>query len=345
MAQELVKPNPAFPPAVKIDSPADVVQACDGAARMAESLGFPPVHCQEISLVISELGANLLRHASQGRLTVTPLEGGTQPGIQVESDDAGPGIADVEQAITDGYSTAGGLGLGLGTVNRLMDELDIHSGARGGVQIVCRRWVRPRPSGLFDRRLAFGAASRPYRPWEENGDAFIIKQWEGNALAAVIDGLGHGAFAQRASLAARQYIEQHFDQPLDKIFRGAGRACRATRGVVMALARFDLVGRKLLIASVGNIEVRLQGGVERFRPIVRRGIVGLNAPDAVITEHPWTSSTMLIMHSDGLPAHWAWDQFPELDGELPPAIAQRLLRRLARPDDDATVVVAGNASL
>ena len=75
----------------------------------------------------------------------------------------------------------------------------------------------------------------------------------------MIDGLGHGELARRASQTARRYVEHHFDQPLVNIFRGADRACRATRGVVMALARFDMVSRKVTIASVGNIEVRLIG--------------------------------------------------------------------------------------
>ena len=77
------------------------------------------------------------------------------------------------------------------------------------------------------------------------------------ALVGVIDGLGHGQFAHRAAQTARQYVENHFDLPLDQIFRGVGRACRATRGVVMALARFDWGQGRLAFASVGNIAVRV----------------------------------------------------------------------------------------
>src|SRR5262249_22570478 len=154
--------------------------------------------------------------------------------------DQGPGIADVSKALTDGYSTAGGLGLGLGTVNRLMDEVQIGAGPCGGVHLVCRRWVRGARSGVVWERLAFGAATRSCRFLPENGDTFVFKRWDRFALAGVIDGLGHGPLAQRASQTARQYVEQHFDLPLDKIFLGAGRACHGTRGVVMALARFDV---------------------------------------------------------------------------------------------------------
>jgi hypothetical protein len=271
--------------------------------------------------------------------------GGSEcPGIEIQSMDSGPGIANVEKAITDGYSTAGGLGVGLGTVNRLMDELEICSAPEGGLHLECRRWVRARNVESSFEGLTFGAATRSYKRLPENGDAFIFKRWGRNALAGVIDGLGHGQFAQRASQTARHYVEQHFDQPLEHLFRGVGLACRATRGVVMALARFDLTQQTLSIASVGNIETRLLGGAERFNLVVRRGIVGLNAPNPVPSEHPWTSSSVLIMHSDGLTTHWDANRFGELMRNEPNVIAQRLLLEFGRIDDDATVIVARSSS-
>lgn len=342
---ELITTNPMEPVAFGVDGPADVYRAAELAGSVADSLGFTSVDRAEIALVVTELASNLVQHASGGTVIVSRIEARGQTGIQIESEDTGPGISDLEQAITDGYSTAGSLGIGLGTVNRLTDELAAYSRPERGVRIVCQRWMRPRTNGISVRDLAFGAATRSYRGLPENGDAFIIKEWGRNAIAGIIDGLGHGQFAQRASQTARQYIEQHFDQPLDSLFRGVGRACRATRGVVMALARLDLDQQKLTVASVGNIEVRLIGSPERFNLVVKRGIVGLlNAPSAHITEHPWTSTSLLIMHSDGLPAHWAWHEFPDLAHAEPAVVARRLLQALGKMDDDATVIVARNST-
>src|SRR5262249_34087610 len=121
--------------------------------------------------------------------------------IQIESQDNGPGIADFERAVTDGYSTAGSLGNGLGAVNRLMDELQFHS-LSPGTRIICQRWLRARETVPAINWLDFGAATRAYRMLRENGDAFIVKRWQGFALAGVIDGLGHGQFAQRAAQSA-----------------------------------------------------------------------------------------------------------------------------------------------
>jgi anti-sigma regulatory factor (Ser/Thr protein kinase) len=343
MAQDLMGTNGMQPVEAGVTWQGDVLRAGELGRGFSASLGFPAAQCDEIGLVVTELASNLIRHAPGGTITMGHVTTSERTGIEIQSVDKGPGISDVEQAITDGYSTAGGLGLGLGTVNRLMDELEIYSGSNGGLHIVCRRWVRARPSGAIAGGLAFGAATRSYRQLPENGDTFLFKQWERNALVGVIDGLGHGPLAQRASHTARHYIERHFDQPLPSLFLGVGRACRTTRGVVMALARFDLTRQTLTVASVGNIEVRLVGSSEKFNLVVRRGIVGLNAPNPVPAEHPWTSSSLLIMHSDGIRSHWNWSEFSDVLQAAPNMIARRLLSELGKLDDDATVVVARSA--
>jgi anti-sigma regulatory factor (Ser/Thr protein kinase)/serine/threonine protein phosphatase PrpC len=322
----------------------DVLRAAQSASRFSDSLGFSRAECEEIALVTTELSTNLLKHATGGTLRFCRIEAPGRVGIEIESDDTGPGIPDLEQAIADGYSTAGSLGTGLGTVNRFMDELAASSGSEArGLRLVCQRWIRPRTNGLRVVDLACGVATRSYRFLPENGDAFLIKQWGRYALVGVIDGLGHGQFAQRAAQTARQYLDHHYDQPLDSLFRGVGRACRATRGVVMALARFDLDRQKLTLASVGDIEVRLIGNPEPFNFVVRRGIVGLNAPNPVPTEHSWTSNSLLVMHSDGLRTKWTWDEFSDVARAAPPVIARRLLETWGKLDDDATVLVVKNS--
>lgn len=342
MAQELTR-GALEPVIAGVTWPGDAKRAADLAKELAASAGFASAECEEIALVTAELSTNLIRHASGGTIRIRPIESGGRAGIEIESEDSGPGIADVEKAMTDGYSTAGGLGTGLGTINRLMDDVEFYARAEEGSRIVCQRWMRPKQALPFSTGLVFGAATRPYRGFSENGDAFVIRQWESHALAGVIDGLGHGQFAQKASHTARQYIDTHFDQPLESLFRGVGRACRATRGVVMALARFDLAQRKLTVASVGNIEVRLLGGEGKFNLVVRRGIIGLNAPNPVLGESPWTPANLLILHSDGLRTHWQWDEFRDVAGEKPGVIAQRLLQRLGKAEDDSTVLVVRSA--
>ena len=320
---------------VSIGKTLDCTVAQQTARRLTRELGFADTHSEEVVLAVAELASNVVRHAGRGALIFRPLNSDGRVGIEVEAEDHGPGINDIEQAFTDGYSSAGGLGYGLGTVNRLMDELEIASTAALGTRIVCRRWIRP------ERKIFpvwdVGVASRSRGHALENGDAFVVREWEGKLLAGVIDGLGHGEHAQHAALAAQTFVQSHYDLPLDKMFVGADRACRSTRGVVMALAQFDsFISMKLAI--LGNVEVRAWSSEERLQFIVRRGILGVGQAHAVVQHHRWEPGWTLVLHSDGLHTHWQWSDFPGLERQPAQAIADMLLHKLAKDDDDATVV-------
>ncbi|MFM8442219.1 MAG: anti-sigma regulatory factor [Methylococcus sp.] len=319
-------------------------QAEVGAARrlaeeIASVLGFEPRTCKSMALVASELATNLIKHAQGGLLTLTPIRDDGHEGLQIETLDHGPGIASVDEAMTDGFSTVGSLGYGLGSVNRMMDELTIHSNRCKGTHVISRKWRRDHPRSLKTCPLDIGIATRPKPGFDLNGDDFVIKHWAEAVLVGVIDGLGHGEPAHAAAQTARQYVEGHFDQPLDRIFTGAGHACRATRGCVMALARIDWGGEWLEFASIGNIEARVIGEASPYNFNVRRGIIGLNAPEPKVTRHPWADAKLLLLHSDGLATHWSWDDFPELIDQSANQIARHLLGKLANDIDDATALV------
>jgi anti-sigma regulatory factor (Ser/Thr protein kinase) len=327
------------PQTLEILHSSNVGAARRAAKALAESIGFDPTACEEVGLAATELATNLIKHARGGELILRPLDEGGRAGLEIESRDGGPGIADVEQALVDRFSTTCTRGTGLGAVNRLMDELDIKSERGRGTRIVCGKWVRRQTASNRPCPLAFGVATRPRHTGADNGDAFVVKQWAESALMGVIDGLGHGQFAHRAAQAARQYVEAHFDRPLDQIFCGTARACRATRGVVMALARFDWGQGRLAFASLGNIEVRVFPHSEPFRFAIRRGVIGLNAPNALVTEHPWPPDHVLVLHSDGLRTHWGWKDFPGVADQPAPELAKEFLQALAKEEDDATVMV------
>ena len=336
--------KPRQPIALRISSAAEAQSAGETARIFAGDTGFEGPQRDEVALAVLELATNLVKHAGGGELKLRALEWEGRHGLEVVSEDHGPGITDVERAIGDGFTTAGTRGAGLGAVNRLMDEVEFSPRQDGGLRIVCQRWARPAASGPAETRLEFGAATRGYRSQNINGDAIVVRQWDNHALAGVVDGLGHGEFAQRAAHAARHYLEQHFDQPLSKLFRGAGRACRATRGVVMALAHFRLARQTVDLASVGNVDVWLLGSERPFQPVVRRGVIGQpDAPEPVVTAHPWTAASVLILHSDGVQGGWKAAELSRLALQSPVMAARELLELYGRVDDDATVLVARNA--
>lgn len=329
---------------IPVSQPADVVVARRVGTQLALEIGFPEVAAQEIALVISELGANLVKYAGSGVIVVARDSDGQRVAIRVESHDQGPGIANIDLAVRDGFSTGGSLGSGLGAVNRLMDSLEISSNMTMGTDIVATRWVRVPEPPAGRCPLEVGVATVAKAGQVENGDSYVIKGWSQRLLVGVIDGLGHGEPASRAAQAARSYILAHYDQPIAAIFRGTAIACRSTRGVVMALASIDWGIGKITFGSIGNIESRAVDYPGRFNVIVRRGIVGVNAPEPKVIELDWPAAATLILHSDGISTHWRWGEVAHLRDLPATTMARELLRVLARPQDDSTILVVKAAA-
>jgi serine/threonine-protein kinase RsbT len=125
---------------IAVSSISDAEHARRQAHLMARSLGFES-HLEEvITLAVSELAMNLVRYSKNGRITLSETRGPRGVGIQVESHDDGPGIADVGLAMQDGYSTSGGMGSGLPSVKRLMDDFAMTTGD-SGTSIVACKWT------------------------------------------------------------------------------------------------------------------------------------------------------------------------------------------------------------
>ena len=110
---------------------------------MATSAGFPPADAESVALAASELAMNLHRYAFGGELVLRAVDDGVRRGVEIESQDTGPGIADPDLALQDGYTTGGGLGSGLPSARRLMDEFALTT-EKSGTRIVARKWLTTR---------------------------------------------------------------------------------------------------------------------------------------------------------------------------------------------------------
>jgi serine/threonine-protein kinase RsbT len=125
---------------VAVATHADIVAARRAGREMAERMGFRPVDCAQIATAISELARNICLYAGTGRVHLRALDAGGRPGIEIVAEDEGPGIADPELAMRDGYSTSRGLGLGLPGTRRLMDEFEITTKPGVGTTVCARKW-------------------------------------------------------------------------------------------------------------------------------------------------------------------------------------------------------------
>jgi anti-sigma regulatory factor (Ser/Thr protein kinase) len=130
---------------VEVAGEADIVAARQQAREVAKGVGFGLVDQSRIATAVSELARNVVRYASGSRGEVlinvlsTPELG---RGIQIVVRDEGPGIANVDQALRDGFSTGPGLGMGLPGTQRLMDEMTIESALGQGTTVTIRKWRR-----------------------------------------------------------------------------------------------------------------------------------------------------------------------------------------------------------
>jgi serine/threonine-protein kinase RsbT len=125
---------------VEIASDDDVVEARQAGRRLAESLGLGATDLTLVATAISEVARNITAYASSGEIVVRRIEVRGRCGVQVVARDDGPGIDDVELALQDGYTTGGGLGLGLPGARRLMDDFAITSGIGEGTTITMTKW-------------------------------------------------------------------------------------------------------------------------------------------------------------------------------------------------------------
>ena len=123
-----------------VRSDEDVVRVRQITRRWAVGLGFSLVDQTKIVTAASELARNTLIHGGGGSTLIEELRDGSRHGLRLTFEDKGPGIADVPQALRDGYTTGSGLGLGLGGARRLSSEFDITSTAGQGTRVRITRW-------------------------------------------------------------------------------------------------------------------------------------------------------------------------------------------------------------
>lgn len=120
----------------------DVIGARQQGRAMAAQLGFSRPDQALIATAISELARNIVSYAKRGEIEITEITQGRRLGVQVIARDQGPGIADLNSAMTDGFSTGNSLGLGLPGTKRIVDDFDIQSAPGQGVTIRIVKWTR-----------------------------------------------------------------------------------------------------------------------------------------------------------------------------------------------------------
>ncbi len=325
---------------VSIDKDADVVLARAKGERLARGIGMEKTQVAEVAIAISELASNLVKHrATEGKITIRKIDSERKKGIEVVSSDKGPGIADIDQAMTDSYSTVGSLGIGLPAVNRLMDEFQIRSNTAEGTLVTSRKWVKPEIPYTPVPELDLSVFSRPLPGQRYNGDAYFAKRYEDKVMFAVIDGLGHGQGAQEASQAAVDCLENYYRRPFTEIFRLCHQRLKRTRGAAMSLCRINLKDRVMTHSGIGNVNTRVYSSEKSPAPFCINGTLGVALRTVKVDDYPLPEDSVIIMFSDGISSRFRPDNIHGFWGLKPQMLGKRIIDNHAKDNDDATVLV------
>jgi len=313
--------------------------AVTAAADAAAHAGLDPAQRAACALIATELATNLARHAREGHLIATATDPGPCSWVQLVAVDSGPGIADVDTALADGYSTyetASSLGGGLGACVRAADSFDVYGVPGAGTVAAARVGPGSRASGLRIARVGGVLAARPGE--RESGDGWGAWWDEDTLTVVIVDGLGHGSEAAAAARTALDVSARGTAAGPVGLLADLDRHLHGGRGAVGAVARLE--PGKLAFGGVGNINARL---IRSGRPqglVSSLGTLGLGQrlrPQAAML--PWGGPTVFGAHSDGVRLAWDLSRYPGIAGHDPAIMAALIWRDAVTRTDDAAVVI------
>jgi phosphoserine phosphatase RsbX len=188
--------------------------------------------------------------------------------------------------------------------------------------------------------LERGEAGAPLAGETRSGDLAVFAPYDGGALVAAIDGLGHGGAAADAAETAAAVLHERPDEPPETLLKRCHDALRSTRGVVATLAWFDLASGCLSWTGIGNVEGRLVRaarvcGDSDDSPTLFGGVLGWSLPSVRVVKTELAPGDCLVMATDGVAADFGSSLMP---GVPAPEQAKRVLASHARGSDDALVV-------
>lgn len=322
----------------RIDSDSAVGSARRAGVRLAGQLGFTEERAAEVGIVASEVTSNVWRHGEHGSVAVRTVVRGGVAGVEVIGIDRGPGMANVHLSRTDGHSTRGTLGIGIGAIQRLSSTFEVCTNPGAGTIVVATLW--PNVARPKDDEFDLAALTRPINGEEVCGDAVAARVHDGHLITVVADGLGHGPLAAAASTeAVRAFHDTESADPV-ALLRAMDARLTHTRGAAIAVASIDPQFRLMRFAGIGNIGAFLDDGGQRRSALSQPGIVGHHATPPRVVEFELTDETAVVMHSDGIREGFDMRKLPGLVTRSAVIIAAAVLRDAGVRPDDAAVLVA-----
>jgi anti-sigma regulatory factor (Ser/Thr protein kinase) len=336
----------------EIARPLDLQLAVLRCQRSALLLGATELERSVIATIVSELGSNVLKYAAPGTVEVRRIRRDGASEVEIVAFDAGPGIPNVELALSDHYSTGRTLGLGLPGVRRMADELEIRANPDGGTTVRVRKRLSgaaPRGGGAAETgdRWQAAAAVRPRGGSRVAGDLATVVDGGDHVLLAIVDATGHGPAAHAVARELIARLRERFAAAADPAdvaaqLRDLHEACIGTIGAAAGIGVIDTRDARLAYLAVGNVRAAVVGA-RPFTGVSRDGILGRRWPTPFVQRTTLERGDLLLMWTDGLPEALARSlrdrHHAPHPGEAVARLADRIVEAHAKRHDDAACLV------
>lgn len=319
-----------------VDQEADLAVIVSKVSRALVAEQAPEEERVRVLTVFMELARNIVKYAGHGEMRFRCDRLGMRVRCFVEAEDQGPGIVNVEQALTDHFSTGQTLGLGLPGVRRLMDRIEIRSSPGAGTLVQTERSFT---ASHAVTAVEWAWAGLPFLGNRVSGDLVIIDKDARFPSAVVVDVAGHGVEAHRVAEQIR--LLQPLATPMSDVSTVVRRIHDALAGsgaiaAVMAVrVQTTTVPVMLEYCGVGNVRIAFSRGGRPEDGVP--GMVGQQLPTLRVRRTALDRRCLVAVCTDGVAQNITLD--PELEGASLTHVPSLLLRRHARRHDDATCLV------
>jgi hypothetical protein len=293
-----------------------------------------------MELVCNEMVTNQNKFAEGNGLVQIWESNDPAPALDMFGFDYGKGILNVQSAIQDGYTTAGTMGKGLGTIQRLSDQSEIYSlpvehakDSDWHGTAVWSRFYRNESDPEYFHDL--GVYTRAYQDSTFNGDRIQIRVGATRTRWLHMDGLGHG----REAAEVVEGIEYFLDEktPVDGLMQRLSTQLQGTRGAVAMISEVDYASHSMTISGVGDMTAHLISRGDKKAVSFSPGVLGHTHRSLETFSFPFPDQALLITASDGLRRSMTLRTFPDLWRLHPQLIALVLGQVMGRHNDDRSV--------
>lgn len=314
---------------IKVSDSSQVGEIRRHSQSISKELGYDETLAGKISIVVTELATNIIKHAGKGEIILSY----SSTSFDIISIDSGPGF-DLHECQVDGFSTRGSAGSGLGAIQRNSHFFDIQSDLGKGSVIYVN--FRKEQAGFPETNI--GGICLPYPGEIKSGDGWTFCRQE-HLKIIVADGLGHGLLAHEASQRALEVFQEYSSRSSMEIMNTLHLSLRSTRGAAVGIAELNREKMIFNYCSVGNVLASIVSQSGTKRCVSYNGTVGIQLNKFQNLPYPIDKDSLVIIASDGLSTHWDLKPYPGIFLRHPFVVAGVLYRDFSKGTDDVSVVV------